>query len=278
MADKKHPKISITATALEFEYNEKTRIFNGHELKLETAPEQGNKLYGLIGPSGTGKTTLLSILGGQLKPTKGQIKINDIDIYAVGDYTRRQLIGLQMQSSTSLRGKLRYNLVFGLPTKDLDGDGDVESTEQDIYDDVKLVEVLEKVGLWSLFKDKDGLETLIGEGGLNLSGGQRQRLNFASLYLRSRFYKPVLLLIDEPTSSLDEISEQAITKMMEEMAQDAVAIVIAHRLKTLDQAVGLLDASLFETEKSLNFLSREELSKKSRYYKDLMVGKAQLED
>jgi ABC-type multidrug transport system fused ATPase/permease subunit len=266
-------KLSVITNDLHFDYNEKTQVFEGHNLQLEIEESQANKLYGIIGPSGTGKTTLISILGGQLKPTKGNIFICGTDIYAVNDLVRRQLITMQMQTATSLRGELRYNMLFGLPE-------DVQTNGVDgvVYDDDYLIEVLQKVGLWNLFKDKDGLQTLIGEGGLNLSGGQRQRLNFAGLYLRAKHFKAKLILIDEPTSSLDEISEKAITGMIKELSGFALTLVVAHRLKTLDEAVAILDSSLITSSKEMKFYTRTELLKNSQYYRDLMEGKAQLDE
>ncbi len=263
----------ITATNLSFDYNSKTQVFNNHSFSLKVPVNQTNKLYGIIGPSGTGKTTLISILGGQLKPTAGSIKIDNTDIYAVTDLVRRTLITMQMQTATSLRGKLRYNLLFGLPDFWAE---DQESTPT--YTDEYLIQTLKNVGLWKLFEAKDGLETLIGEGGLNLSGGQRQRLNFAGLYLRANYFKPSLILIDEPTSSLDEISEFAITKMINELAEDAITLVVAHRLKTLDQAAAIFDSSLLEKSNEIEFMTISELLKKSQYYQDLMAGRAVLEE
>lgn len=263
---------SIQALNLHFDYNQKTSVFEDHSMKLEVNSSEKNKLYGIIGPSGTGKTTLVSILGGQLKPTIGQILIDDVDIYTVDDLKRRELICLQMQTSTSLRGKLKYNLIFGLPDTWADS-----SDYKPIYTDQELVEVLKNVGLWKLFEGKDGLDTLIGEGGLNLSGGQRQRLNFAGLYLRAKYFKPSLILIDEPTSSLDEISELAITKMINELGGMAITLVVAHRLKTLDQSTAIFDSSLVETSKEMMFMTRSELLENSQYYRDLMAGKALLD-
>ena len=171
-----------------------------------------------------------------------------------------------MQTATALRGTLRENLVFGI------------MSDEKLCSDKNLISILKKVGLWSLFEPKDGLNTLIGEGGVNLSGGQRQRLNFAGLYLRAKHYKPSLILIDEPTSSLDEISEQAITQMIDELSQKSVTFVVAHRLKTLDQAVGILDTSLISTHPELKFYTKDELMTVSQYYRDLQDGKAQLEE
>jgi ATP-binding cassette, subfamily B, bacterial PglK len=261
-------EFTIQINNANFDYNENNSVFDGHNLNLVVSESQKCKLYGIIGPSGTGKTTLISILGGQLNPQSGEVQIDGINIYKVDDLVRRSLIAMQMQTSTSLRGKLKYNLLFGLPQIE---DGHVYTQEY-------LIDILVKVGLWSLFEGKDGLDTLIGEGGLNLSGGQRQRLNFAGLYLRAKHFKPHLILIDEPTSSLDELSEQAITQMILDLADEALTLVVAHRLKTLNQAIGILDSSLIKTHKDMVFYSRDELQVESQYYRDLIAGKAVLED
>ena len=248
---------------LTFAYPEQTPVFENHSLTLAAS----TGLCGIIGPSGTGKTTLVSILGGQLKPQQGEVLVAGTNIYEVNDRARQSLIGVQMQASTSLRGKLRENLEFGLPPAHC----------QNAHTEEALISLLIDVGLWDLFKDKKGLQTLIGEGGLNLSGGQRQRLNFASLFLRTSYYKPRLLLIDEPTSSLDEISEQAITRMIATLAESALTLVVAHRLKTLDKANAILDISLASTSRELKFLKRSELLKESSYYQALRNGKAELD-
>lgn len=257
-------EISILVDDLDFAYTSRAQIFEGHSLHFIINSSQKNKLYGIIGPSGVGKTTLISILGGQLRPTTGAIRINGIPMYEVDDKTRRQLVALQGQTASNLSGSVRESLLLGLPKR------------QTLFSDVDLIAVLERVGLWGIFQEKEGLDSAVGEGGFNLSVGQRQRLNFASLYLRTKYFNPLLILIDEPTSSLDEVSEQAITDMIDEIAQDAVTFVIAHRLNTLQEAVGILDVSLLDQEKQLIFYSRKELLKKSLYYKKLISGEVSI--
>lgn len=290
--------ITLHISDLHFDYGEKTRLFEGHSLNMKIARNQKNKLYGIIGKSGSGKTTLLSILGGQLNPSRGTVAINGIDLYTSSDEERRSLIALQMQTASSLRGELKYNLLFGLPGNieptyidlapdDTDYHAVMElvhaeqnqtgASEAVLYSNEQLITTLSRVGLWDIFKDKEGLDTLIGEGGLNLSGGQRQRLNFASLYLRAKYFRPSVVLIDEPTSSLDEISEQAITSMILDMASEAITIVIAHRLKTLDDAVGILDFSLIGQDKTLTFSTKEYLAEHSHYYQQLITGEVSLD-
>lgn len=256
----------IVVDAVFFDYTENARIFEGHTLNLVVPHKQKIKLYGIIGPSGSGKTTLISILGGQLKPNEGTILINGQNIYALNDLQRRNIVALQGQVASGMRGTLPYNLLFGLPN------------DQKMYGDDDLIKVLERVGLWPIFKAKNGLKTFIGDGGLNLSGGQRQRLSFAGLYLRAKFFKPALVLIDEPTSSLDEVSERAITQMIIELSKEMVTIVIAHRLKTLHAAIGIMDFSLLQDAKKMEFYSYETLEKESKYYTKLLHGEISLEE
>lgn len=257
---------------LYFDYDSKAKIFENHYLELQTQKYNQNKLYGIIGPSGSGKTTFISILGGQLHPSRGSVKIQDVELYSVDDYTRKHLVALQGQIATSLRGTIRSNLLFGLPKHT----SQMSDNTFKITDDT-LISILESVGLWSLFKKKLGLETPVGESGLTLSGGQRQRLNFANLYLRAKNYNPALILIDEPTSSLDEVSEKAITSMIDELAQTAITFVIAHRINTLEQAVKILDFSLLNLEKEITFRPISELAEISPYYKKLIKGEVTLE-
>ncbi len=258
--------ITLDAQNLHFAYPQQARIFDGHNLYLSIDRTQKNKLYGIIGPSGIGKTTLASILGGQLKPDPGSVRINNIPIYHVDDYMRRNLIAYQGQVATSLSGNVKDNLLLGIPR------GEPAMQEE------SLITLLIQVGLWSIFEQKEGLHTQIGQGGMSLSVGQRQRLNFASLYLRAYHYRPMLIIIDEPTSSLDQISEQSITLMIEQLAQHALTLVIAHRMQTLQQAVGILDCSLLPLQKEMVFYSKEELLTKSEYYRKLIKGEVPLEE
>jgi ATP-binding cassette subfamily B protein AbcA/BmrA len=255
---------NIVCANLFFDYNQQAKIFDGHNLNLKVPVEQENKLYGIIGPSGIGKSTLINILGGQLKPTHGSILINGIDIYVVDDAARKKIIALQGQVATNMRGSLRYNLLFGI--------------EEHNFTDEYLTLILERVGLWNIFQQIGGLDTFVGESGMNLSGGQRQRLNFANLYLRAIFYRPQVVLIDEPTSSLDEVSEQAITQMIIEIAQNAVTLVIAHRLKTLESAVAILDFSTLQESTNLEFVPVKLLKKSSKYFQMLLQNKIELTD
>lgn len=252
--------VSVQAKNITFKYSAQASIFSGHTLSLRLPIAQENKLYGIIGLSGQGKSTLLSILGGQLRPQVGSVYVDGLNIYTLNDSLRRGLIALQNQANASLYGSVKYNLTFGLPERTLYSSSD------------ELIALLQKVGLWDWLNQKRGLETVVSEGGLTLSTGQRQRLSFLNLYLRARVYKPRLILIDEPTSALDDASEHIITDMIVELARQSLVLVVAHRLRTLEKTAGILDLSLLNESKEITVRSHEELARVSRYYQQLLVG------
>lgn len=253
--------ITIQARDIKFRYTNNKLIFNHHDLSLSVPTKQPHKLYGIIGYSGQGKSTLLSILGGQLKPHAGAVIINGMSLYDINEDLRRQLLTLQHQASSGFYGTIRYNLTFGLPKGHL-------------CRDEELIHTLTLVGLWDTLEQKRGLDTKVSEGGLTLSSGQRQRLDFAGLYLRAQYYKPAFILLDEPTSHLDEENEKNIIALIEQLAQKSVVLVVSHRLKTLEKTEGILDLSLSGESKQLTFLTHDMLVQKSFYYRQLLANNA----
>lgn len=257
---KRDGNINLDIHRLTFGYEKHRLLFENQNFNLNVAFGQKNKLYGIIGASGQGKSTFLSIVGGQIKPNQGTVKINGTDVYRINDDGRRRLIALQNQNPSSLCGSLRRNLTFGLPRNDIN------------YGDQHLIEILTEVDLWQLFATKEGLDTTVSEGGLTLSSGQLQRLNFANLFLRSQFYQPWVILIDEPTSNLDETSENMITRMINKLASRSIVIVAAHRLKTLANTVAILDLSLLQSRTNIQLHTHEQLAQLSPFYQKLLEG------
>ena len=174
------------------------------------------KTVAFVGPSGAGKTTLVKLLVGLYTPHTGRILYNgqpstDIDLERL-----REGIGFVTQDAQLFSGTIRENLLFVNPTAS----------------DADCLEVLHQAACDSLLARADqGLDTLIGEGGVKVSGGEKQRLSIARALLR----KPQLLLFDEATSSLDSLTEEGITETIRAVAasRDVITLMIAHRLSTV---------------------------------------------
>ena len=172
------------------------------------------------GPSGSGKTTLVKLLVGLYKPSGGALRINGIDSSEI-DYVKfRERIGYVSQETQLFAGTIRENLLFVEPAAS----------------DAECLAALRAAEAESILtRGQAGLDTKIGEGGLKLSGGERQRLAIARALLR----QPQLLIFDEATSSLDSLTEKAITETIRGIAQkmpDLVTVLVAHRLSTIAHA------------------------------------------
>jgi len=176
-----------------------------------------------VGPSGSGKTTLMKLLVGLYRPDKGAIRYNGIEESHIDFEDLRSQIGFVTQDTQLFSGTIRENLLFVRP----------EAEETDVLD------CLQKAACQNLLERADqGLDTLIGEGGLKLSGGERQRLSIARALLR----KPRILLFDEATSALDSITEEDITTTIRDISasREQITILIAHRLSTIMHADRIL--------------------------------------
>ena len=171
-----------------------------------------------VGPSGSGKTTLVKLLVGLYKPKTGKVLYNNVDITEADLEGMRSQIGLVTQDTQLFAGTIRDNLKFANP----------KATDEQI------LIALKKSSADSLMqRATDGLDTVIGEGGVKVSGGEKQRLSIARALLRD----PKLLVFDEATSSLDSLTEEQITSTIRELSeQNHVTVIIAHRLSTVMHA------------------------------------------
>lgn len=172
-----------------------------------------------VGPSGSGKTTLMKLLVGLYRPQEGKILYNGMDENNIDFEDLRNQIGFVTQDTQLFSGSIKENLLFVNP----------EASESEIHD------VLQKAACQNLLaRAENGLDTMIGEGGLKLSGGEKQRLSIARALLR----KPKLLLFDEATSALDSLTEEEITDTIRDISREGsqVTILIAHRLSTIMHA------------------------------------------
>ena len=186
-----------------------------------------------VGPSGSGKTTLVKLLVGLYTPESGNILYNKVSYNDLDMEAFRNQIGFVTQDTQLFAGSIRENLLFVAP----------EATDAD------MMHALEKASATTLISRADnGLDTIIGEGGMKISGGEKQRLSIARSLLRH----PHLLVFDEATSALDSITEEAITNTVKMISSDKnqINILIAHRLSTIlhaDRIYVLEKGSIVET-------------------------------
>ena len=186
-----------------------------------------------VGPSGSGKTTLVKLLVGLYTPESGNILYNKVSYNDLDMEAFRNQIGFVTQDTQLFAGSIRENLLFVAP----------EATDAD------MMLALEKASATTLISRADnGLDTIIGEGGMKISGGEKQRLSIARSLLRH----PHLLVFDEATSALDSITEEAITNTVKMISSDKnqINILIAHRLSTIlhaDRIYVLEKGSIVET-------------------------------
>ena len=173
-----------------------------------------------VGPSGSGKTSLVKLLVGLYRPTSGRLAINNTDIADIDADELRARIGLVTQETQLFAGTIRDNLLFVNPNAT----------------DAECVEVLRQAAALPIIeRGGKGLDTKIGEGGIKISGGERQRLAIARALLR----QPELIIFDEATSSLDSITEKAITETIRDLTTDGLrrmTVLVAHRLSTIAHA------------------------------------------
>ena len=175
----------------------------------------------IVGPSGAGKSTLLSLIERFYEPDSGTIRLAGVEVSTMTRAQTRSNIGYVEQDSPVLAGTIRENLLLGAPDAD----------------DAACAAVLASVNLTPILRrDPAGLDAQVGEDGILLSGGERQRLAIARALLSS----PQLLLLDEPTASLDGRNERALREAIDAVAQDRTLIVVAHRLATVVDADQIL--------------------------------------
>jgi ATP-binding cassette subfamily B protein len=172
-----------------------------------------------VGPSGSGKSTLVKLLVGLYRPQEGHIFYNGVSSADIDFDELRGQIGFVTQDTQLFAGTIKENLLFVNPS----------ATEDELWD------VLKKASCnYIITRADQGLETVIGEGGLKLSGGEKQRLSIARSLLRH----PHLLIFDEATSSLDSLTEEAITSTIKKISseREQITVLIAHRLSTIMHA------------------------------------------
>jgi len=206
---------------------------------------QSGQTIAFVGPSGSGKTTLVKLLVGLYQPIEGDILYNDVPSKEIDLDQLREKVGFVTQDTQLFSGSIRENLLFVRP----------DAT------DAECLQALQRAACQSLMaRASNGLDTVIGEGGVKVSGGEKQRLSIARALLR----RPDLLVFDEATSSLDSITEEEITETIRDVSvlKDHITILIAHRLSTImhaDTIYVLEKGNIIESGKHMELLLQKGL-------------------
>jgi ATP-binding cassette subfamily B protein len=197
--------LNIEFKNITFSYDDKNNLFENLNLKIN----HKEKIV-LTGNNGIGKSTLIDLLTNFLETKSGEVLLNEIDIKKIKNETIQNSIGLVEQNPVILSTTLKENL---------------QIANKDAKDE-ELIEVLEKVGLDLWFKNLlNGLDTILNEDGQGLSGGQKQRLSIARIILKN----PSIVLMDEPTSSVDKEFVEIIDELIDINFKDSTKIIISHQ-------------------------------------------------
>jgi ATP-binding cassette subfamily C protein len=219
-------KGELVLEGVEFSYETSAEVLKGIDLVIH----RGESI-GIVGATGAGKSTLLDVILGLLHPTAGEIRV---DGHALHEDLRswRACLGLVPQSIFLLDDTMRRNIAYGI--------GDAGIDEQALNDAVELSQL--RAFIDSL---PEGLETVVGERGIRISGGQRQRVAIA----RALYRKPEVLIFDEGTASLDNLTEAALLRALEDLKGAHTIITVAHRLTTVkscDRIILLADGEIVD--------------------------------
>ncbi len=209
-------KGTIDFENVEFEYDAGVPVLKGLEFHSEAG-----ETTALVGSSGSGKSTILSLVLNFIQPTKGTIKIDGKDLQNVKLRDYRRHLGVVLQDNFLFDGTILENIKFSNPEANLD----------EIKEFCRIANADEFIA-----KFPNGYETVVGERGVKLSGGQRQRIAIA----RALLANPRILILDEATSSLDSESEALIQEGLNRLRQGRTTFVIAHRLSTIRSADQIL--------------------------------------
>lgn len=200
---------NIVLKEISFEYIEGKKVLNNINLTID----RGSKVA-FVGKSGSGKSTLVDLIIGLYRPNSGEIFIDGEKLTDENVRSFRSKVGYIPQQIYLFDDTVANNVAFGYE-----------------YDEAKIIEVLKKANIYDFFMEKDGIDTIVGEGGIQLSGGQKQRVGIA----RALYSDPEILVLDEATSALDSETEAKIMDEIYDASGDKTLLIIAHRLSTVER-------------------------------------------
>jgi ATP-binding cassette subfamily B protein len=207
-----HFKGAIEFSHVTFGYDDGTTVLNDVSIRIEPG-----QFAAIVGPSGTGKTTMVSLIPRFYDPVSGEVRIDGTDVRRFTLKSLRDQVSLILQDTLLFRATIRENIAYGRPNASLD---DVRRAAE-LANAHEFIESMPQ-----------GYETVVGERGATLSGGQRQRISIARAVIRNT---PILIL-DEPTASLDSAAEESVINALERLMKDRTSVFIAHHLAAIRHA------------------------------------------
>ncbi len=211
-----NPQGAIRFDKVSFGYDRNQPVLK--DISFEVKP---GEMVGIVGRSGSGKTTMVNLLGRFYDVQEGAIEVDGIDLRNLSMQQLRQRIGIVFQESFLFRGTIWKNLSYGRPATTIE-EGLESARAAGAHDFICRTQL--------------AYETLLGEHGAGLSGGEKQRLSIA----RTLLYAPQILILDEATSNIDAESERSIQEALEALIRGRTTVAIAHRLSTLRNADRIL--------------------------------------
>jgi len=251
--DKNAPSLKLKNATLEFKNISFTYPDGTHALKNLSAKIDGGKKVGLVGISGSGKTTFLNLIPRFFNLKHGAIFIDDQNINNINLNSLRKEISLVSQDVILFDDTIKSNILYG----------NASASDDEIINACKFAAAQDFIE-----KLPNKYETIIGENGIKLSGGQKQRLSIARAILKDSS----IILLDEATSSLDSESETVIQKAIENLTKNKTTIIIAHRLSTIMNCDKILvfDGGKIVAEGSHDFLVNNSSIYKNLYEKQII--------
>lgn len=208
---------------------------------------QPGQTIGIIGGTGSGKTSLINLISGFYPASKGQIKLYGKDLAQYADQTLRGLIGLVPQKAVLFHGTIRENLQWGKE----------DATKEELLQALTISQSLEFVQ-----QKEDGMDTMIAQGGKNLSGGQKQRLTIARALVKS----PKILILDDSASALDYATDAKLRKAIHENLDDLTVFIVSQRASSLLYADKII---VLDDGVAADIGTHEELLKRCLVYQEI---------